>query len=195
MKKERVTVDNVAAPLQGRKRKESPTIHDMHDWVPSKSPRLDEFFRRVKQKFADEENYRAGETSASIPPPSDGQTILSPSADVAAKNPKPIHVHSESETELTWFDSPPVSSEASTPVEDETSSAGFRCLAHRLFPEVPEESILKEPEASIPSEPEASNSKDNDVESTCVVSDDTGVAVPVAMEAEAEVPNLSLIHI
>ena len=121
--------------------------------------------------------------------PSDGQTILSPSADVAAKNPKPILVHSESETELTWFDSPPVSSEASTPVEDETSSAGFRCLAHRLFPEVPEESILKEPEASIPSEPEASNSKDNDVESTCVVSDDTGVAVPVAMEAEAEVPN------
>ena len=41
VKKERVTVDNVAAPLQGRKRKESPTIHD---WVSSKSPRLGAFF-------------------------------------------------------------------------------------------------------------------------------------------------------
>ena len=65
-------------------------------------------------------------------------------------------------------------------------------MEHRWFPQVPEESILMEPEASIPVEPEASNSKDtikDDVESTLVVSDDTGVAVPVAMEAEAEVPN------
>ena len=149
----------------------------------------------MEQKLAAEENYRAGETSASIPAPSDGQTILSPSADVAAKNPKPILVHSESETELPWFDSPPdiwTPSEASTPVEDETSSAGFRCLGHRWFPKVPEESILIEPETSIPVEPEASNSKDtikDDVESTLVVSDETGVAVLVAMEAEAEVPN------
>ena len=52
MKEERVTVDNVAAPLQGRKRKESPTIHDMHDWVSSKS--LGELFRRVEQKLAAE---------------------------------------------------------------------------------------------------------------------------------------------
>ena len=148
----------------------------------------------MKRKFADEENHRAGKTSASIPPPSDGQTILSPSADVAAKNPKPILVHSESETKLPWFDSPPdiwTPSEASTDVEDETSFAGFRCLGHRWFSKVPEESIPVEPEASIPVEPEASNSKDtikDDVESTLVVSDDTGVAVPVAMEAGAEVP-------
>ena len=177
VKKQKATVDNVATPRRRIIGKQSPAILG---WVLPKS---------IKSLRADDDEKinRAGETSAHIPPPSDGQTIWSPSGDVATNNP-------ETTTEVDdWWDTdsrsncsditlemmphhsptappdaPPAG--ASAPVEDEASQ----------FP--------MEPEASIPLEPETSNSKDtikDDVESTLLVSDDTGVAVPVAMEAES----------
>ena len=79
----------------------------------------------------------------------------------------------------TSSDVPPAGALAS--VEDEEPPAGT------LIP--------LEFEASIPLEPEASNSQDgmmNELESKLLVSDDTGVAVPVAMEAEEQLPTRSL---